>query len=134
MTSRRACPLYTVALTLLLTAATAGTAAPTPPPPPSGFALQGDMGRGKALYASRCAICHGDKGNGQGQLKGTTPKPTDFTDRAKMGKRSDWELYRVIRDGGPALGLSPQMMPWGQMMTDQEIRDTAAYVRGLAKR
>lgn len=134
MTSHQARHLYyTAALTLLLTTATAGTAAPTPPPP-SGFALKGDAGRGKALYASRCAICHGDKGNGQGQLKGTNPKPTDFTDRAILAKRSDWELYRVIRDGGPAIGLSPQMMSWGKMMTDQEIRDTAAFVRSLAKR
>ncbi|HEV2845735.1 MAG TPA: cytochrome c, partial [Thermoanaerobaculia bacterium] len=76
-----------------------------------------------------CALCHGATGNGRGTLP-LNPPPADL--RAVTGKRSDWEIYVVIRDGGPALGLSKQMLGWSKTLSDQEIRDTAAYVRSLA--
>lgn len=112
-----------------LGAAVAFSAWGAPPPEPPGFQLKGDPARGKPLYAKSCALCHGETGDGRGKLP-LKPPPADL--RAVTGKRSDWELYVVIRDGGPALGLSKQMLGWSKMLSDQEIRDTAAYVRSLA--
>lgn len=100
-----------------------------PPPEPPGFKLKGDAKRGKPLYAANCALCHGETGNGRGTLP-LQPPPADL--RVVTGKRSDWELYVVVRDGGPVLGLSKQMLGWSKILSDQEIRDTAAYVRSLA--
>lgn len=123
----------TAGLGLLLLAG-AAMAVPAAPPEPPGFRLNGDPVRGRAEYMQRCALCHGETGNGRGKLAASlNPKPVDFTTPGMLAKRSDWELYLVVRDGGPAIGLSSKMLPWGKIMTDQQIRDAAAYVRSLAK-
>ncbi len=114
--------------------ATATLSAWAVPPAPQGFQLGGDATRGKAVYARSCALCHGPAGKGDGAMAaGLDPKPQDFTSRAEMGKRSDWEIYLVIRDGGKAVGRSPQMLSYKSMLADPQIRDVAAYVRSLAK-
>jgi mono/diheme cytochrome c family protein len=38
----------------------------------------------------------------------------------------------VIKLGGPAVGKSPLMAPWGGTLDDQQIRDVIAFVRTLA--
>lgn len=59
-------------------------------------------------YATRCATCHGPRGRGDGTAAaGLGVRPRDFRDPA-------WafdpvRVGRVVREGGPALGLSPAM-------------------------
>lgn len=101
------------------------------PPAPPGFKLGGHAKRGEGVYTKRCALCHGATGDGKGTLK-TDPPARDFRTPGLLSSRSDWEIYVVIRDGGPAIGLSPKMLGWKKLMTDQEIRDSAAFVRTLA--
>lgn len=102
-------------------------------PAPPGFRLDGDAQRGQAVYARTCVLCHGEKGNGNGKLAaGLNPKPRDFTAPGLLAQRSDWDLYRVVRDGGQAIGLSSKMAGWSKVLKDQELRDVAAYVRSLA--
>jgi high-affinity iron transporter len=104
------------------------------PPAPQDFQLSGDPERGKAVFAKSCTLCHGAAGKGDGSMAASLdPRPQDLTDRAVMAKRADWEIYLVIRDGGKPLGLSPQMFSYKSLLQDQEIRDVAAYVRGLAR-
>jgi mono/diheme cytochrome c family protein len=104
------------------------------PPAPQDFQLNGDPGRGQAVFAKNCALCHGAGGKGDGSMAPSlSPRPKDLTDRAVLAKLSDWEVYLVIRDGGKVLGLSPQMFGFKSGLKDQEIRDVAAYVRSLAK-
>jgi mono/diheme cytochrome c family protein len=106
------------------------SAAAAPPEPP-GFKLGGDAKRGAAVFAKRCALCHGATGDGNGTLK-TDPPARDFRTPELLSSRSDWEIYVVIRDGGTALGLSPKMLGWNKLMTDQDLRDAAAFVRTFA--
>ncbi|HKH45259.1 MAG TPA: cytochrome c [Thermoanaerobaculia bacterium] len=121
--------VYTLALGLAISLAAA-----TVPPEPQGFKLNGDPARGKATFDRSCALCHGRAGKGNGDMApGLNPKPQDLTDRTVMAKRSDWEIYLVIRDGGQTLGLSPQMYSFKNLLQDQQIRDVAAYVRSLAR-
>ncbi len=97
------------------------------------FALGGDAARGEPLFARRCKVCHGPEGKGDGSLAaGLDPPPGDLTDGARMARWSDRRLYELLRDGGPAMGLSPRMIAWGKLATDQELRDMAAFVRTLA--
>ena len=102
------------------------------PPAPADFQLNGDAERGKVVFARHCALCHGAAGDGKSKMAETLkPKPVDFTDKALTDKRSDWELYLVVRDGGPAIGLAKTMFAWKGLLPDQDIRDSVAYVRSL---
>jgi mono/diheme cytochrome c family protein len=104
------------------------------PPVPADFQLNGDAERGKAVFAKHCALCHGALGDGKSKMaESLNPKPVDFTDKALLDKRSDWELYLAARDGGPAIGLSKTMFGWRGLIPDREIRDAVAYVRSLGK-
>jgi mono/diheme cytochrome c family protein len=102
--------------------------------PPPGFELGGDPTAGRKIYKQYCKKCHGKKGNGTGLMaKDLNPKPADFTDKVRMEKRSDWQLFLGIKAGGPAVGLSEQMTGWKDTLTEQEMRDVAAYIRQFAK-
>lgn len=99
------------------------------------FKLGGDVAHGRQVYEQRCVLCHGGAGDGRGEMGGVMkPPPADLTDAAKMGKRSDFDLYRTIADGGPAVGLSPAMMGFKGLMSDFDVRSVAAFVRTLAKK
>jgi mono/diheme cytochrome c family protein len=100
------------------------------PPTPAGFAL-GDAARGRERFLKTCASCHGEDGSGHGRIR-TDPPARDLRDAALMDRRSDWEIFLVIRDGGKARGLSPKMLPWGKILSDDQIRDLAAFVRSLS--
>jgi mono/diheme cytochrome c family protein len=100
---------------------------------PSG-ALRGDAARGAELYAQYCWVCHGAEGRGDGPSSaGLVPRPADHTDTAYMGALSDEHLYRVIHGGGPAVGKSPLMTPWGGVLGEQDIRDLIAHLRRISE-
>ena len=46
---------------------------------------------------------------------------------------SNDDLFQIIRDGGVAVGKSPQMQPRGETYSDDEFWSLVAYVRSLAK-
>lgn len=74
-----------------------------------------------------------DSGDGDGPMSALLdPKPARHSDAAAMSALSDETLFRVIKDGGPAVGKSPQMAAWGDRLSDETIRDLVAYVRSLA--
>lgn len=102
------------------------------PPPPAGFAIHGKPEAGRAVFLKRCAVCHGETGDGKGRVK-LDPPARDLGDGERMSRRSDWEIYLVIRDGGKALGLSEKMLPWGNLVSEQELHDLVAFVRTLAR-
>ncbi|HYO15935.1 MAG TPA: cytochrome c [Thermoanaerobaculia bacterium] len=124
---------FWICLYAFVLAGAAGLSALAAPPEPPGFELNGDVERGRQVYLKRCAICHGTAGDGRGTLSSSLEvKPTDFAAKGTFAKRSDWEVYVVTRDGGQVLDLSTAMFGWGKLISDQEIRDAAAYVRSLA--
>lgn len=94
-----------------------------------GFELKGDAAKGEAQYKTMCVSCHGEKGDGAGPAGAAlTPKPTNFTDPAKAAALTDEYVYKVIKEGGAAVGKSPLMVAWGPTMKDEELRNVAAYV------
>ena len=65
--------------------------APTSPP---------DLARGKQLFMSDCAGCHGASGAADGPIADTlNPRPVAFTDTTRARQRSPFSYYQVISQG-----------------------------------
>ncbi len=97
-------------------------------------AQKADVAAGKAKYAQFCAACHGPEGKGDGPAAAAlNPKPRDHTDPKYMKSLSDEEIYKIIKEGGAAVGKAPLMPPWGAALSEQDLRNVVAYIRTLAK-
>jgi len=117
--------------------ASPASAAPVAPPTsaPAGAPAErpGDAAKGQPLYANLCSSCHGARGDGDGPLaEALSPHPAKHSDGRYMNALSDAHLFRVIKEGGPAVGKSPLMAPWASALRDDQIRDVIAYIRTLA--
>jgi mono/diheme cytochrome c family protein len=108
---------------------------PDPEVPPRSFAcIDANAGAGERHYVTLCASCHGARGDGQGpSAAGLNPKPALHADGGVMNPLSNEHLFRVIRDGGPAVGKSALMAPWGGALSDSQVWDVVAFVRTLAE-
>ena len=85
-----------------------------------------DVDAGKTAYTTSCASCHGEKGDGKGPVGAAlTPAPADFTTL----DRTDEVLTKAIKEGGPAVGKSPMMAPFGGAMSDEDIANVVAYIK-----
>lgn len=113
---------------------TATPAPPEPPPTPPAEPRTADTANGGELYVTYCASCHGVSGAGDGPVAASLdPRPARHDDGAYMNGLSNEHLVAVIKLGGPAVGKSPMMAPWGGSLDDQQIRDVVAFTRSLAK-
>ncbi len=91
-----------------------------------------DPAEGKKLYGQFCASCHGESGKGDGPASAAlNPKPRNHTDKEYMSKLSDEDMMKVIKEGGPSVGKSPIMPPWGAALKDDQVKDVIAYIRTL---
>jgi len=112
--------------------AEAPPAAPGPPeaPPAPTPAAASD---GAALYAQRCATCHGAAGDGKGPGgAGLAPPPRDFRDPAWQASVSDAHIEGVIAGGGPSVGLSPLMPAQADLAArPAELAALRTHVRGF---
>jgi len=92
-----------------------------------------DVQAGHGLFATHCAVCHGERGKGDGpSAAGFATKPSDLTDGRLMNPLPDEFLASVIRLGGPAEGLSPGMPPFERTLSAEQIGQIVRYVRSLA--
>ena len=76
------------------------------------------------------------RADGEGRRSGgrrAQPKPADFTNKAYIAGLKDQYLFDVVQKGGPAVGKSPLMAPFGSKLKEGEIWDVIAYVKSLAK-
>ncbi len=118
-------------------AATASAPAPAPAPvvepAPAPAAAAPDPARGATTYQTLCASCHGPRGAGDGPAgQALDPRPARHDDGAYMNALSNEHLFRVIKEGGAAVGKSPLMAPWGGALSDAQIWDVVAHLRTLA--
>ena len=62
------------------------------------------------VWNTRCALCHGAAGKGDGPAAGPlNPKPRDMTDKKWQASVDDAHIELVIVKGGTAVKLSPMM-------------------------
>jgi mono/diheme cytochrome c family protein len=94
---------------------------------------------GALLYKTYCATCHGDGGKGDGVAAvALTPKPRNFTTPdlwTKVGTDAAAQkahIMKVVKEGGPAVGLSPLMAPF-PTLTDAQRGAIADYIIGTFK-
>ncbi len=92
--------------------------------------LAANVEEGKTLYASMCAMCHGETGRGDGpgrtairDWKGRAVPPRDLTSGELKAGRSSEQLYTRIRVGVPGL-----MPPMGAGLTPQQIWSIVRYL------
>lgn len=88
--------------------------------------------RGERIFLSTCAACHGADGAGAPQttVGFAVPLP-DFTDCSATSPESAMDWMAVIRDGGPVRGFSRIMPAFRDLLTADQVRDVAAYIRSL---
>ncbi len=103
-----------------------GIAQQTNPVPADDVSLQ----RGKILFVTNCAPCHGDGGQGNGPLTGfwkpDMKKPANLTE-ARIAQGSDGTIYLTISQGYGA------MPPLNENLTVRERWDVVNYVKNLGK-
>jgi len=93
-------------------------------------AAAGDADKGKPIYSAQCVTCHGKAGDGNGPVgRALNPRPRAFN---KGNLLPDDQLFKVIRQGGKAVGLSKDMDAY-PALSDQQIWDVIAYIKTLAK-
>jgi mono/diheme cytochrome c family protein len=123
----------------VLAVALAGFLLPIPrpaaaPPKDAKGAVPPEVQRGQALYTQYCATCHGPAGKGDGISGQNLPiKPQDLTEGRVLNPLPDHFLFRVIQQGGQAVGLSPLMPAFTPTLGDRQIREVIAYIRTLAQ-
>jgi mono/diheme cytochrome c family protein len=101
----------------------------------AGASSAADLGTAKESYTTFCVKCHGVSGKGDGASGATLKtKPRDFTDCDHMAKMSDDLIFKTIKEGGEAAGLSKDMPVWKEGFDDEEIRGLAAFVRTFCKK
>lgn len=96
-----------------------------PPAPPSSEVAA-------EVFNTRCAVCHGARGAGDGAVSaGLTPPPRNFQDKAWQSGVSDAHIERIIAHGGGAAGRSPLMPPSPDLVDKPVLRGLRAHIRGL---
>ena len=91
--------------------------------------IRGDAQRGQDLHLENCAECHGYDGRAEVIVMHMDEPPHDQTDVEYMTTLNDAFLYLAICSGGEAIGRSLIMPFWGDVLSDQDIRDLVAWVR-----
>lgn len=92
--------------------------------------------QGARLYQTRCAVCHGNNGDGRGPAAPSlNPKPTDLTSGLYKYRTTTWgsapldsNLERTIRNG-----LHGTAMPgFGDILSAEEIRAVIEVVKAFS--
>jgi mono/diheme cytochrome c family protein len=83
--------------------------------------------RGKKVFQTQCALCHGKNGDGKGELvEEMKISPPDFTKPDTLKNRTDGELFAII-------GVGKDPMPsQAERMTDQHRWNLVNYLRALS--
>jgi mono/diheme cytochrome c family protein len=83
-------------------------------------------------FEKHCVDCHGADGKAQTRL-GRKSGAKDLTDKKAMGKLTDEEVFKTIKFGRKNSKGEEKMEAFGDGLSDPEISELVAYVRGLSK-
>lgn len=85
------------------------------------------LNAGNQIYIQLCAVCHGNKGAGDGiTAAALQPKPADFTS-SDFQEQSDGTIFYKIREGRPPMpGFKTQL-------SEQQTWAIVHYLRSLSE-
>jgi mono/diheme cytochrome c family protein len=94
------------------------------------------IAKGKEIYAAKCALCHGEKGDGKGLAAvSLAVKPGDFTDRKMVGEMAgNYWVWRVSEGGlvEPFKGRGSAMPAWKGELSMNDRWAVIAYSHTLS--
>ncbi len=96
-------------------------------------AFAADAAKGGQLYAQRCAMCHGEKGAGDGPVAATIPegmKPRNLKEGGYKYATDDAKFKELLQKGGAGVGLSP-LMPAQSDLKPADLDNIIAFVKSL---
>lgn len=80
------------------------------PAPVAAPAAEDPAHEARNLFKTRCVVCHGEDGKGDGPgAAALNPKPRNYTDAAWQASVTDEQIHKTIVFGGAAVGKSPNM-------------------------
>lgn len=86
--------------------------------------LQADV---EANWKKNCAACHGVDGKGQTKM-GKKAGVKDYTDASVQAGFTDEEAFKATKEGIEKDGKKV-MKPYGEKLTDDEIKELVAHIR-----
>lgn len=82
---------------------------------------------GNAIYAAKCAVCHGKDGRGTPNWR--AKGQPDFTDEKWQKSRTDAQIAGITKEG-----KGKYMPAFKSKLSDEEIAAVAARIRTFGKR
>lgn len=99
--------------------------------PPSIWTDPAMIARGKEIYTAKCAVCHGDEGDGKGPAGLALPlKPSDLRDRSAVAEMRDNFWFWRVSEGGlvePFKSMGSAMPPHKDELSIEERWAVIAY-------
>lgn len=95
--------------------------------------LNYQQAQGKRVFYTNCVWCHADATPaGPSNRSNVTPAPPLINDGQTFNQLGDDFLQNTITLGGSAMGKSAMMPPWGQTLSQNDIRAVIAFIRAVA--
>jgi hypothetical protein len=115
---------------------------PASPPPPTGSTATHassqvnpvkptpeSQARAKKMWGYECSMCHGDKGDGKGDVVAAMKLTMkDYTDPAALKDMTDGEMFNIIKNG------KGQMPGEGDRAKPDDVWNFVIFVRSMAKK
>ena len=98
------------------------------------IALGYQEGLGQQLNRQYCSRCHDPESTPErvSNYDNLATKPHAFSEGDTLNKMSDADLAAIIGHGGPALGKSPEMPPFGYTLSKNDVQALVAYIRAVS--
>lgn len=84
---------------------------------------------GQEVYDSHCVLCHGRSGVGDGRMSKILKNPPPFN--LTKSTRSEHYLFEIITKGGEGVGRDHHMPPWGDQLTERDIKSVVLHLNVL---
>jgi mono/diheme cytochrome c family protein len=96
--------------------------------------LNYEQAQGKRIFYTQCVWCHADATPaGPSNRSNLNPIPALMNDGSVLNSEGDQYLQNIITLGGSALSKSAMMPPYGQTLTQNDIRAVIFYMRTIAQ-